>query len=547
MKRKRVLAILVCVAALTAMGLGGCSTNTASLEAEGPANDKVDEDGKVNGVFYETGLPIVDKDTYSFSLFCDDSSENGEYWMMDEMERQTNIKVNLEYFPNEVAKEKLSLALSSGDYADCIGGWLFQDSDILKYGVDQKIFIPLEDYFEKYAPNIMKILEREGVREAMTAPDGHIYTIPYVVDAPLVDYEPFINEKWLKNLGLEMPETTDEFEKVLMEFKEKDANGNGDPNDEIPMSFDPNNKHIGYMCGYFGMSVDNYGMSMKDGKLIFGANTEEYKNGIKWLKKLYAQGLIDPEAFTQDLSQWKAKGSQDRYGCSMMYASNDIVPYLAGEVPDFKPLPVLKSPDTDNPVWLRGSDGASVMKTQVVITDKAKDVGAIIRWWDDLFEFQNSAQKISGPLDICIFKDGDGYRAIDKATLSPEDEKKYSWANLFPQSLPHYLPQGFKFKEDVPMYPEKDKADEVYKPYLTEAIPSYWVSIDDSAKFSDIQTSLRDFIAQKAAEWIAGQSDIDKDWDSYLDQLDTLGLQDYIAIREKALQTTAEPVTEAAE
>lgn len=67
----------------------------------------------------------------------------------------------------------------------------------------------------------MKILEREGVREAMTAPDGHIYTIPYVVDAPLVDYEPYINEKWLKNLGLEMPETTDEFEKVLMEFKRK--------------------------------------------------------------------------------------------------------------------------------------------------------------------------------------------------------------------------------------------------------------------------------------------------------------------------------------
>ena len=177
MKRKRVLAVLVCVAALTAMGMGGCSKNSASLEAAGPANDKVDEDGKVNGVFYETGLPIVDKDTYSFSIFCDDSSENGEYWMMDEMERQTNIKVNLEYFPNEVAKEKLSLALSSGDYADCIGGWLFQDSDILKYGVDQKIFIPLEDYFEKYAPNIMKILEREGVREAMTAPDGHNHTI----------------------------------------------------------------------------------------------------------------------------------------------------------------------------------------------------------------------------------------------------------------------------------------------------------------------------------------------------------------------------------
>lgn len=67
----------------------------------------------------------------------------------------------------------------------------------------------------------------------MTAPDGHIYTIPYVCTDTTVGYSPYINTKWLENVGMSTPTTTDEFEAVLKAFKEQDANGNGDASDEI--------------------------------------------------------------------------------------------------------------------------------------------------------------------------------------------------------------------------------------------------------------------------------------------------------------------------
>lgn len=38
-----------------------------------------------------------------------------------------------------------------------------------------------------------------------------------------------IRKDWLENLGLEMPTTLEEYHKVLLAFKEQDANGNGDP------------------------------------------------------------------------------------------------------------------------------------------------------------------------------------------------------------------------------------------------------------------------------------------------------------------------------
>lgn len=545
MKNKKVVALILVGTLGIMTALSGCSTKNTPTgkETSGGQTDTskeavVDESGKVNGVMYEKGLPIVDAGAYSFTLFVDDSSETGKYYVMDELEKQTGIAVDLKNYPYEIAKEKYSLDLSSGDYADSIGGWTITDTDILTYGVDMGTFIPLEDYFEKYCPNITAILNLEGVRDTMTAPDGHIYSVPYVTEAPLVDFNPYINTRWLKNLALEMPKTTEDLREVLKAFKTQDANGNGDPNDEIPFSFDPDNKHIGYLTGWFGMSLDKYGFTMKDGQLTFGANTEEFKNGIKFLNSLYEEGLLDTEMFTQDKSQWKAKGSQDLYGISMMYASGDVMPYDAGQTPEWEPLPVLSAEDGSTPVWLKSSYGTTVYKNQVVITDNAKNPEAICRWWDNVMEFENSVQINGGPLDKVVFKNDDGtYRQIDLTTLSTEEQTLYNWSNLWPQSLPKYLPSGFRFKEDVVSFQEKPIVDEQYAPYLTaETIPSYWVSQDETSTLSDFQTSITNYLDQKMAEWISGQSDIDADWDSYIKQLDKLNLDEYIKIRMDALK-----------
>ena len=174
MKRKAVAAVLTAV--MVASMFTGCgsdkgSSSAKSTSAASAANDTVDEDGKVNGIMYKEGLPLVDEGAYTFSIFCDDSSESGEFIMLDEFKKQTNVDVDLKIYPYETATERLNLDLNSGDYADVIGGWTLSDNAILTYGVNQGVFIPLEDYFEKYCPNISAILDLPCVREKMTAPD----------------------------------------------------------------------------------------------------------------------------------------------------------------------------------------------------------------------------------------------------------------------------------------------------------------------------------------------------------------------------------------
>ena len=535
MKKKAVA--LVLAAAMCVTSLAGCGSSTASTteNASGEVSEAVvDESGKVDGVMYKVGLPLVDEGPYGFSIFCDDSKEKPEYYMLDEFKKQTNVDVEMRIFPYETATERLNLDLNSGDYADVVGGWTLSDSMILTYGVNQGVFIPLEDYFAEYCPRITEILDLPGVREEMTAPDGHIYAIPYVCDDTKVGYSPYINGRWLKNVGMDMPTTTEEFEAVLKAFKEQDANGNGDPNDEIPFSADPNNKYIESMTGWFGLPMGKSGIGILDDEVVFAGASSTYREFLSWFNSLYEQGLIDLEIFTQDSSTWEGKGNRDLYGVSIAYGSGEFsgIVLEGGEKSEFDVLPVL---NTDKGgMWMRDTNGFSVYRTQAVITDNAEHPEVICRWFDNAFQLENGIGCNRGPVGTVVFKEDDGYRAIDVKTLSEEDQEKFSWGNLWPQSLPKYMPSGFKYIEDHPTYNEKKVMEDTYEPYLTKTtIPSFWIPLDKIDRYSDIASALTDYFNQRQAMFISGEMDIDDDaqWQSYVDGLYALGLEDWMDVR----------------
>ena len=558
MKKKLVAVLLTAVMVVTALaGCGGSGSSSSSSSSDSSSSDskteeaapaEVDADGKVNGIMYAEGLPIVDEGDYTFSIFVDDSSSTGEFVTLDALKEQTNVDIDLKYFPYESATERLNLDLNSGDYADVIGGWTLSDNMILTYGVDQGIFIPLEDLFAQYAPNISAVLDLPGVREKMTAPDGHIYSIPYVVDDTTVGYTPFINTRWLENVGMDMPTTTDEFEAVLQAFKDQDANGNGDPNDEIPFSTDPNNKHLEAMAGYFGVPMNNVGFTVtEDGETAWAAESDGYRQFLSWFNKLYEKGLIDTEISTQDSATWEGKGNRDLYGCSIAYGSQEFSGLeITEEKGEFDFLPVLNA--DNGGIWLRDTTGNSVYRTQAVITDNAEHPEIIVRWFDTVFNLENGICISKGPIGVMVRQEGDDpttfaatadgivndYYVVDSSTMSEEDQNKYGWGNLWPQALPKFMPLGFKFKEDHPLYDEKSALQEYYEPYLTKnIINSFWVDLDDVEIYSEYATSIKDYFTQQQALFIAGQQDVDDDavWQAYCDGFDGLNLDKYLEIR----------------
>lgn len=492
--------------------------------------------------FNETGLPIV-TDGEGFSILVDESGLVEDKIMLPILEEQTGVKVDFMCFPYQTALEKLGILLNGGDYPEVIGGWLLGKQDILDLSADGT-FIPLDGLFEKYAPNITEILENEDVRKAFTLPDGHIYTIPYVIGEPECTFKPYINQEWLDRLGLEMPTTTEEFKEVLIAFRDNDANGNGDATDEIPFSGDPNNLNIGMLAGWFGVDVSGTAtypyFELVDGKLRFAANTEEYKAFLEFFNELYEENLIDPELFTQDLAMWKAKGKQGVYGVSIAYGSGDFFDWVDQYTP-YKPLPVLSSPNCDKPLYHRNSYGVTYFLTQVALTDKCDEEKAamIIRWFDNTFTKDNSAQIQWGPLGININKiEEDVYQTINNEDWDQAMKDKYSWGNFYCQSLPKYMRdmQLVASADATPEYKEMDIADELYSDYLNDTIAKVWVSDEaDMNRSAILSTDINSYVKTIQAQFISGEADIAEGWDAYVEQLNTYGVDELTEIYARTL------------
>jgi putative aldouronate transport system substrate-binding protein len=414
----------------------------------------------------------------------------------------------------------------------------------------EKVAIPLEDLIDKYAPNIKEALNLPGVRRDMTLPDGHIYSPPYVVGEPTVSFSPWINEVWLRQVGLSMPTTTAELKTVLLAFRDRIPAVNGQR--IIPFSADPVNFSLGTYAGWFGVNAcntgDNPGLAMINGQLEITITRNEYKEAVKYFADLYKERLIDPEIFTQDQATWKAKGKLGLYGVSVAYGAGDFAPELVTPQVDltvrnsnYAVLPVLKGPGVTKPVFRRNGFGVTLFKNQLVITDKAKDPITIIRWIDNLYESQQSYTLNAGPVGIAVEKVNElAYRSLDKSRLSQADRDKYEWGNLFFQSMPRFTRPGL---EELPVagqgkpYKEIDVRDAAYEPYLeTETVPLFWLNESDARRVADIQTAIVSYVNQKQAEWVSGQADVDAEWSAYVAQLDRLGIQDLLTIKRNAMK-----------
>lgn len=184
-------------------------------------------------------LPLVEETTTLRILQVQNPSvENYETNLFTQwLEEQTNVHIEWQTASRDEREAVLSLRLSSGDYPDIIMDFDPSPSVIQLYG-SQGMFIPLNDLIEEHGT--MTKLHWEATpaaRVASTAPDGNIYSLPSINDCYhcTMSAKLWINQEWLETLGLEMPQTTEDYAEVLRAFKNEDPNGNGEA-DEVPLS-----------------------------------------------------------------------------------------------------------------------------------------------------------------------------------------------------------------------------------------------------------------------------------------------------------------------
>lgn len=528
MRHRRFLA-LSAVALTGAVVLAGCSAGEAQTEL----TDKSADFG-----FNEEGLPIVDE-TLSLTFGGTKAPLAPEYSEMELVQRweaDTNIAITWENLPDQVYAEKKNLMLASGDLPDVLFNTGMSDAEIVDNGSNGTL-LPLEDLIDEYAPTLSAILEeRPDIRAAITASDGHIYSLPSVEELGLVQYPNFlfINTTWLGALGLPMPTTIDEYHEALVAFATQDPNGNGVA-DEIPLSFRTDafaaNPHD-LIAALGGQPENNDHRIVRDDTVEFTANSDEYKAAVSALGDWYAEGLIDPESFSQDDVAYLSKGKSSTpiLGSFFWWELKEMV----GEdrVDDYALVGILEGVDGEKLASV--ANNQEIGRGAMAITRSNEYPAATMRWADRLFDPVMSAQSNWGPIGVTLEEDANGVLVqIPAQAGESEGERRQRVAPGGPK-----ITTAEDFETVVAPEPRaaerQQLVQEFYAPHqANDPYPPVMLSNDELDRVSFANTDINTLVKEKFAAWIVDGT-VEDEWDAYVSQLQTLGVDDVIATYQEA-------------
>lgn len=491
----------------------------------------------------EEGMPIV-KETIELDVFAGKAPTTADDWndvlILNEYEEMTNMIMNWEQVPLDGLSERRNLALASGDLPDLFYAAYIPPADLLKYG-QQGTFIPLNDLIDEYAPNLKRILdENPDIKKGLTFPDGNIYSFPTIYSpdftSMLIGAKPWINQEWLDQLGMDNPETTEELYEYLKAVKETDLNGNGE-HDEIPLSSIAMERIIHWIAGSFG--IGNKGnilhraldIDPETNELRFYPISDEYREMLEYLNKLYSEGLIEQNIYSISVDQYLANAQEGLYGATVFFNPIELFgeeigsKYVGGNA--------LEGPFGDK--MYAGVTSPLFQIGNFAITSENKHPEATVRWMDYFFSDEGAKMFFMGIEGVTYEETPDGPVLKDEIVNSPD-------GLTVTQELAKYLinPGGghpVMIEEDYFTGSEANPADIEVAEKLSEYLPEeVWPTFTFTEEENNELTNYSDiskYVDEMQAKFITGEIPF-SEWDDYVKTIEDLGLEEYMRIQEQA-------------
>ena len=459
-----------------------------------------------------------------------------EMGMFKDAAENAGVTINWEEISTGWTEMK-PIVLASNDLPDIIlHNTSITDNDIV---TNMDSFMDMTELINEYAPNIVKMFEEVPDALAASTYNGGIYTLPLVTAYRPTSYVTLnINKAWLDRLGLEVPTTLDEFEQCLIAFRDNDANGNGDPNDEIPLDW-PNQGHthdIYCLTGAFGI-VDNQSPHMvvvEDGKVRFLYETEAFYKLTQYIHRWYAEGLVTPEVYTNDYAASnvvRTTGDIPRVGAGTGYSAPSLFSKFSDEYISIAPLTSGEGVDVK---WPFALSGAAVNSNKLVMAKSCKDPVAAMKFINELYSDDFGIQEYYGSFDTgAVTKNEDGTYSIQLVEgYGSIDEMKWYLSPV--DHAPAYFSEDLQSRTTAPAeLTDRIETEKIYLPYRNDpknVWPSYArFSEEQTEELVYLQSDIENLVKQKMAEWCVNGG-LEDEWNAYLESLNNMGLEDMRAI-----------------
>ncbi len=553
--KKHFVIMLIVIMILSMVGCSNKKTDSSD-ETIGDGSSNLEEDGSADS---DLGENTGSKDQVSAYESIDLEGMSFTYWMSLDANlnqaisnfSETDFAKNLEAYTGvsikyqhpavgSDASEQFNLLYASSSLPDIF------EYNILTYypggpekAIEDGVIVDLTPYLEEYAPNLMKYYEEhpEVAKQAKTD-TGKYYSFPFVRgDASLLSYFGIIvNSQWLDELGLDYPETMDDWYEMLTLFKnEKGASA--------PLTYESwmlNNGNGSPFIEAFNVAEDFY--IDDDGKVQYGSIEPGYEQFLETFSKWYDEGLIDADIQTMNKSMVGEKMTTGEAGASMGYLASRMGTWLAAvEDKDNFDFTGVKSPvlnEGDIP-FLSQKDQAIVGTGDAFISTSCENIEAAVKYLDMAYSEDGNLLYNFG-VEGVSYNMIDGYPTYSDLILNNADlsintalamHTRANYYGPFVQDKEYYEQYGFTY----PKQQQEAISNWTISDVDLHQMPKVTPTPDESEEIAMIMNEITTYRDEMQVKYIIGVESLDS-FDTYVQNIKDMGIDRAIEIYQTALE-----------
>jgi putative aldouronate transport system substrate-binding protein len=465
-------------------------------------------------------------------------------WYTRQIEEKGNYDLSFEVYPGGEMNQKVELMVMAGgaDLPDVlIGG--FGIATVTKYG-QAGMIIPTNIYYQNSAYYINEAKKDLSVdpEKYVTSYDGNIYGMYGILESLNNQYSNgrmTIYEPWLQKLGLNMPQTLDEFLNVLRAFRDRDPNGNGQ-RDEIPlMSYRDmmGSNYLYTLMMPFIYTQPNF-WTVDNNRIDVAFNKPAWRDGIRYSKQLLDEGLLSPLSFTQDATQMTALISPDPTQVGVVVrGSLSNLGATDKKRTEYTMVPPLQGPAGKQSLWMPILPGIAMLITKnCKIPESAFMMGDLFAE-EEMAVSNHYGEKGVDWTDAPAGSRGyvEGYAVLSSSLQWGTQQNKH-WAENGPQ----LLRKKWSFPDiatDSPydyVIPIGKGLPNQIKYATKNPVTGLIYNDQEQEVMNEFHAVILTYVRESYARFVTGDLSIDRNWDSYLAEFNRMGLQDVIRATQSA-------------
>ena len=553
---KKILSLLLAAAMLLAL-LAGCGSSSDTSESASEAEETEEETAETAAE--ETDVAAIEENTekeenteeteeivssvsypicetgditltyfMAWPPFLLGQYDPGEVQFFAAMEEATGISVDISFCSTEVFSDQLSLMSASNSYCDLMQGAATNYPGGGTKAIEDEMLVDLLPYMEENMPNYWAYMQDEAVSRLIINDQGYvpmlsgIYTDYYYTDQGL-----WVRQDWLDELGMEKPETLDEFTAMLEAFQAE----MGATEALTVLS----SGTLGSVGATFGSNPG--GIIIVDGEATYSDITENTREYLRYMNQLYEAGLISSDFMSYTDSSTKPPEDVVLNGLTGVF--NEDVASITNytNMVEGMELTALQSPLQTSGELLDNGPYAVLVSSQynISIATTCEYIEEALQYIDYLFTEEGMILANYGIEGITydvidgvytfkdeILNDPLGFQISLSINICPGFVRMIDWDVT-------YLTYNEAQKEAVDIWMTAYGSSDATFPqdYVT-------YTTEESETISALESDISTYCEECRLKFIIGDMDLDTEWDDYVANVEAMGVAELETVYQAA-------------